>query len=183
MGECQRLLRLERQDLFNRVSDAARPGRWSWADVGSRQQSSEPVFRGRKLVLNYTDGSPCTSASRSKAPRSKSTIGGDDDDDDDENDHQGKGKGKGQLPKGSTEEVRRKSTLISLLCERDPLAPTAAVSFVGASPDECAYFFELRSQAACAGVSNDQQSLGPGGVFGVMSVLGRGWRTAGAGSC
>lgn len=62
----------------------------------------------------------------------------------------------------------RKSTLISLLCDRDPLAPKASISFVGASPDACTYFFELRSMAACGGVSEAQQTLGPAGVFGVM---------------
>ncbi|KAI9846045.1 MAG: Cation-independent mannose-6-phosphate receptor CI-MPR [Thelocarpon superellum] len=130
------------------------------------QQSSEPVFRGRKLVLNYTDGSPCTASSQSKQARS-STFGGDDDDDDDD-ETEGKKKGSKEKEK---EQTRTKSTLISLLCERDPLAPDAAVSFVGASPDECAYFFELRSHAACAGVSEAQQTLGPGGVFGVIALI------------
>jgi cation-dependent mannose-6-phosphate receptor len=42
------------------------------------------------------------------------------------------------------------------------------VSFVGASQDECTYFFEARSMAACGGVNETEQTLGPGGIFGVM---------------
>lgn len=43
---------------------------------GGRQQASDPFFRGRKLVLNYTDGSPCpsTGSSRYSDSRTKSTI-------------------------------------------------------------------------------------------------------------
>ena len=71
--------------------------------------------------------------------------------------------------KGSKEEdTRRKSTIISLLCDKDPLAPKAAVAFVAASSDECTYFFEARSPAACGGIEVAEQTLGPSGVFGVM---------------
>ena len=44
--------------------------------IWHRQQASDPFFRGRKLVLNYTDGSPCPAASsdRYSNPRTKSTI-------------------------------------------------------------------------------------------------------------
>ncbi|PLN80835.1 mannose 6-phosphate receptor domain-containing protein [Aspergillus taichungensis] len=38
------------------------------------QQASEPFFRGRKLVLNYTDGSPCPGEYLGNASRTKSTI-------------------------------------------------------------------------------------------------------------
>lgn len=31
------------------------------------QEASDPFFRGRKLVLNYTDGSPCPDDSRNKS--------------------------------------------------------------------------------------------------------------------
>ena len=140
----------------------------AWTDSERSQQSSELVFRGRKLVLNYTDGSPCTPSSKSKRAPSPKLIDGDDDDDDDDRNHHSK------RPKGGSDRhrgpIHRKSTLISLLCEKDRTseAPKASVAFVGASPDECAYFFEVRSAAACPGVSDAQQSLGPGGVFGVM---------------
>ncbi|KAI9679759.1 MAG: Cation-independent mannose-6-phosphate receptor CI-MPR [Caeruleum heppii] len=138
------------------------------------QQSSEPIFRGRKLVLNYTDGSPCSSTTNhrrslhavSSFARDRDDSDDDDDDDDDDKDDNGRnGHRKGS--KG----IRRKSTLISLLCERDPLAAKAAIAFVGASPDECTYFFELRSPAACGGVSSTSEGLGPGGVFGVIAVI------------
>ena len=108
--------------------------------------------------MNYTNGSPCPAKPFSKrsddllSPRRK--IDDDDDDDDDER----------RLP------VRRKGTIISLLCDRDPLAPTAAVSFIG-TLDECSYQFEVRSPAACGGVSDTQAGVGPGGVFGIMWVL------------
>ncbi|GLI78096.1 cation-independent mannose-6-phosphate receptor CI-MPR [Penicillium ochrochloron] len=42
------------------------------------EQASEPFFRGRKLVLNYTNGSPCpgdwSTASKNSSVRTKSTI-------------------------------------------------------------------------------------------------------------
>lgn len=43
-----------------------------------REQASEPFFRGRKLVLNYTNGSPCTDdykgAGSNASVRTKSTL-------------------------------------------------------------------------------------------------------------
>lgn len=71
----------------------------------------------------------------------------------------------------SDEAVRRKSTTISFLCERDPLAAQAAASFVAASPDECSYFFEVRSSAACGAPEPAEQGVGPGGVFGVILLI------------
>nr|POF15162.1 putative mannose 6-phosphate receptor-like protein [Quercus suber] len=95
------------------------------------QQNSAPILRGRKLVLNYTDGSP----------------------------------------RKHSDNIRRKSTIISFLCEKDPLMPTLTLSFVGASPDECAYFFEARSSAACLTVETAKQTLSPSGVFGVIVLI------------
>lgn len=95
--------------------------------------------------MNYTDGSPCPTTPQSSLKDPRKLIDGDED-----------------------EPVRRKNTLIDFLCDRDPLAPAAAVSFVG-SPDSCSYFFEVRSSAACGGIVRDtQEGLGPGSVFGVM---------------
>ncbi|KAL2799287.1 mannose 6-phosphate receptor domain-containing protein [Aspergillus keveii] len=96
------------------------------------QQASEPFFRGRKLVLNYTDGSPCD----------------------------------GDLSS------RNKSTLISFLCDRETSASQPTVSFVG-TMDECTYFFELRSSAACGGYGHDPagQGLSPGGIFGIIALI------------
>ena len=93
----------------------------------------------------------------------------DDDDDDDEDDRDDNPKGhKGTKSK---EPIRRKSTLISFTCDRDSLAPKVHLSFIGSDPDECTFFFEARSMAACGGVSEAQQSLGPGGVFGVIALI------------
>ncbi|KAI9369013.1 mannose-6-phosphate receptor binding domain-containing protein [Aspergillus egyptiacus] len=38
------------------------------------QQASEPFFRGRKLVMNYTDGSPCEGDYIGKGSHTKSTM-------------------------------------------------------------------------------------------------------------
>lgn len=135
------------------------------------QQNSELVMRGRKLVLNYTDGSPCDSgASKRSLGATELTAreivdddpkkGKDDDDDDDDDKKKEKHADKG----------RRKSTMISMLCDRDPLAPQLTLSFVG-SLDECTYFFEGRSAAACATLNKTKGSLNPGGVFGVIVII------------
>ena len=124
-----------------------------------RQMSTAPVFRGRKLVLNYTMGSPCGSTS-SVYTRDPSKGSKEIDDDND-------------IPKKSksgSDTTQRKSTIISLLCDRDladATAPKVTVAFVAASPDECTYFFEARSAAACGG-AKEEQAVGPAGVFGLM---------------
>ncbi|PGH04858.1 hypothetical protein AJ80_08467 [Polytolypa hystricis UAMH7299] len=143
------------------------------------QQSSEPVFRGRKLVLNYTDGSPCPSSPDSPKLRSREIIGGDDDKDDDEKDHD-KDDDKDDKKKDDEEKEkkpdsdekkgeRRKSAVMSFLCDRDLNHP--AISYV-ATMDSCSYFFEVRSAAGCGGVavSNDG-GLGPAGVFGIIAGI------------
>ncbi|KAL2043068.1 hypothetical protein N7G274_004128 [Stereocaulon virgatum] len=127
------------------------------------QASAEPMFRGRKLVMNYTGGSPCDEPS--ERLRSRKLL----DDDDDGEGHDKPHKGKDHKYLGETS--RRKSTLISFICDHESLAPKAHLSFLGASPDECTYFFEARSMAACGGVIDPQQSLGPGGVFGVIFLI------------
>ena len=66
---------------------------------------------------------------------------------------------------------RRKSTIISFHCELEPLAQQASVSFIGTDPDECAYFFEVRSHAACGGAEPVQAGVGPGGVFGIIVLI------------
>ena len=135
-----------------------------------REQSSELVFRGRKLVLNYTSGSPCDAPS-TKNPRSLIDDDGDKKkhDDDNKKDHDDDK----SHDKDQKSDTRRKSTVILFQCERDSLAPKAHLSFVGASEDECTYFFEAKSMAACGGVNETEQSLGPGGVFGVMYAYRR----------
>lgn len=173
-----------------------------------REQNSEPMFRGRKLILNYTNGSPCpdppealsgrhATSLRSGTHKSvhakpvagkkhrsllrheaseieldkqraahKSVL-----EDDDEEDHESFYT---TSPKESTLKapVRRKNAILSLMCERDVVAAArhAAVSFVGTN-DECSYFFEVRTHAACAGVEVPDQSLGPSSVFGVIVLI------------
>lgn len=105
-------------------------------------------------------------------------IGDDDDDDDDKDDKNRKDKDdkddkksrKGGSKEPSTRLNRRKNTIISLLCNTDPLAPLNTVSFV-ASPDSCTYIFEARSSAACGGIEVAKQQLGPSGVFGVIALI------------
>ncbi len=82
-----------------------------------------------------------------------------DDDDDD----------KPRPKKPTADKARRKTTVISLLCDSDPLAKTA-ISFV-AAVDDCTYIFEGRSPYACGGVHQAAQALGPGGVFGVICLI------------
>ena len=138
------------------------------------------------MVLNYTGGSPCdgerTKVTRKLLDNDNDELKKDDKDndqnkdsdhrqdkDDDDDEHR-KDDDRKHSNGGKKGDVRRKSTIISFLCERDSLAPNAHLSFIGASEDECTYFFEAKAKSACGGVNETQQSLGPGGVFGVMCV-------------
>ncbi|ATZ54620.1 Bcmrl1 [Botrytis cinerea B05.10] len=103
------------------------------------QQSGNLTLRGRKLVVEYTNGSPCEGKNKKRSW------------DDDKS-------------------IRRKSSIISFHCEKDPLA-TASASYVGTDPEECAYFFEVRSQAACGGSEPAKQTVGPGAVFAIIGVI------------
>jgi cation-dependent mannose-6-phosphate receptor len=132
--------------------------------------------RGRKLILQYTDGSPC----------GESALGGDggdlgpygdaeyiyDDADAGKMEHE---KAKEYLDAKSLPDdgsVRRKSTIISFLCDRDPASSQMAISFVGTDPDECAYFFEARSSHACASAEPHRPgSVGPGSIFGLILII------------
>lgn len=142
----------------------------AYYEVGHKQyaiglENSQPIFRGRKLILNYTGGSLCPS-SPSKSSRSVALpreIIDDPDDDDDKDDRPSK------KPSKSPDTKRRKTTVISLLCDSDPLAKTS-ISFV-AAVDDCTYFFEGRSPSACGGLHVEKQALGPGGVFGVIAMI------------
>ena len=116
----------------------------------TRELSTDLTLRGKKLVLQYTNGSPCATSKISK----RATISDDDDDDD-----------------YYEEVVRYKSTLISFICEKDPTAKQAAPSYVGTDPDECAYFFEVKSQHACGGSEPTKQGVGPGAVFTIIGVI------------
>ena len=109
-------------------------------------QHSELVFRGRKLVLHYKDGSPCGGGDDSGTNK----VASDND----------------------SKTTRRKSMMISFLCDQNPFEsskPKVALSFVGASPDFCHYGFEARSPLACGGTAVPTgQAVGPGSLFGIM---------------
>lgn len=133
------------------------------ADKRDRLQNSEFVMRGRKMVLNYTGGSPCESIA-SRSPHAVQDLWSREIVDPD--------KKKGSSSDKSSNSTRRKSMIISMLCDRDPLAPTLGLSFIG-TMDECSYFFEGRSNAACAiaNTSKGGTSLNPGSVFGVIILI------------
>jgi len=154
------------KDVWRNVSAYYRQGGKVYS-IG--QQNMDPVIRGRKMVLNYTDGSPCpdlTKRSHTVEDLTSREIIDDDDDDDDKD----KDKNKDQEDKRPTSPTRKKTTIISMLCERDPLMPQLTLSFV-ASPDECTYIFEARSHAACASIETAKQTLSPSGVFGVITMI------------
>lgn len=148
--------------------DSSSSGSHSGKTYSIGQSNSELIFRGRKLLLNYTNGSPCPSLDEDGNPQSekREIIGGDDDNDKDD-DHSGK------KTSPSKPAQRHKSTLLSLICDRDPSVSThPSLSFLG-SPDHCIYVFEARSRYFCGGATSSSEpgSLGPGGVFGVIIVI------------
>ncbi len=133
------------------------------------RQSSVLKSRGRELVLQYSGGSPCPEHS-DKAKRGAPVHDGasykhhtiEDDDEDTR-------KGSGKVSTTKDQDVqRRKSATFAFLCDRESLNTEATVSFVG-TPDECAYFFKVRSMHACAGAEPHKPgSVGPGGVFAII---------------
>ncbi|KAH6606891.1 hypothetical protein Trco_006044 [Trichoderma cornu-damae] len=151
-----------------------------WANVSAYYTSHDSVYsigslsldlhsRGRKLVLQYTGGSPCgVGKASAKSGGDKRYVNRYDE---------------GLSSPGHAHEIetidrdkstsrgRRKSATLSFLCDRDPGA-TTAVSFVGVDPDECSYFFEARSVHACAHAEPHKPgSVGPGSVFGLIFVI------------
>ncbi|KAJ4378697.1 Cation-independent mannose-6-phosphate receptor CI-MPR [Didymella sp. IMI 355093] len=147
-------------------------------EQGDRQyaiglENSEPIFRGKKLILNYTGGSLCPSTASKRAPvdlSAREIIGDDDDDDDKKHKDKDKNGDSDRDKKPSSDKPeRRKTTIISLLCESDPLGKSS-ISFV-AAVDDCTYFFEGRSRHACGIVHADTQTLSPSGVFGVIAFI------------
>ncbi|KAL8690494.1 MAG: hypothetical protein Q9218_004070 [Villophora microphyllina] len=162
---------------------------WKEKTYSIGQTPPEIIFRGRELSLVYENGSPCDSPLTSEPPTTKNNRrklnDHDDDDDDDDDDKKKKDKDKDKKKdddkdeeddgrkshKDKSDDIRRKSTLISLACDQNLAPGKAHVSFVGASPDQCTYFFRAKSLAACGGVKEPPSGLGAGGVFGVMSVF------------
>ncbi|KAL4965851.1 putative vacuolar sorting receptor (Mrl1) [Aspergillus stella-maris] len=132
--------------IIENVTDVVGVDEGSWRNISAYyqkegktyslgQQSSDPFFRGRKLVMNYTDGSPCEGEFLEKSAHTKSTM-------------------------------------LSFLCDRDISATAPTISFVG-TMDQCTYYFEVRSSAACGGYGQIPagQGLSPGGVFGIIALI------------
>ncbi|KAG6037514.1 hypothetical protein E4U41_005043 [Claviceps citrina] len=169
------------------VTDVMGVSKSSWANVSAYymshgsiysigSESMDLVSRGRKLVLQYTGGSPCEPSKSSKGSRGASHQLSDYDrrgsreSSSTHHPHEVESLKKDGDDKHTTS--RRKSTTISFLCDRDPSNSQAALSFVGVSPDECSYFFEARSVHACAGAEPHKPgSVGPASVFGLILVI------------
>ncbi|KAJ2905939.1 hypothetical protein MKZ38_003727 [Zalerion maritima] len=140
------------------------------------QESGELKIRGKKLVLQYTGGSPCgvekkvidkrngdvhEGAAYKYTDYANEEFSESDMLDDD-----------GDPIEKTPDTHRRKSMTISFLCDRDPLSEKLAISFVGTDPDECSYFFEARSQHACATAEKHKPgSVGPGSVFAIILAI------------
>jgi len=112
------------------------------------QQNDELLFRGKKLLLNYTMGSPCPDLDEDGLPIDEDLV-------------------------ASKANKRRKSTMLSFVCDTSPLVSTRpAISFLG-SPDHCTYVFEVRSRSACGGTTQSEEkgTLGPGAVFSLIACI------------
>ncbi|KAH6654766.1 mannose-6-phosphate receptor binding domain-containing protein [Truncatella angustata] len=163
-----------------------------WKNISAYYQTKGDIYslgfsngdlkpRGRKLVLQYTGGSTCGQAAKRNVDtvvdkrnnvHNGATYKYSDYEDDEERSVQSSAAKAAKATKESDSSKQRKSATISFLCDRDPTAASAAVSFVGTDPDECAYFFEVRSSHACAGAEpHTPGSVGPGAVFGIILVI------------
>ncbi|KAJ9608411.1 Cation-independent mannose-6-phosphate receptor CI-MPR [Cladophialophora chaetospira] len=112
------------------------------------QQNGQLLFRGKKLLLNYTQGSPCPDLDEDGDPFDEDLV-------------------------SRKASKRRKSTLLTFACDTSPLLSTRpAVNFLG-SPDHCTYVFEIRSRYACGGTTSSEEkgTLGPGAVFGLIAAI------------
>ncbi|WYZ41031.1 hypothetical protein EsH8_IV_001372 [Colletotrichum jinshuiense] len=136
------------------------------------QSSMEIQTRGRILVLQYKNGSPC---GKSKSKRSKAHQGASYNkyvDDDEVTSFSGSQERVSAEKEDTDSTSRRKSATISLHCDTEQVGGAAHISFVGSDPDDCAYFFEARSQHACPRAEPHQPgSVGPGSVFAIIFVI------------
>ncbi|KAK0718451.1 mannose-6-phosphate receptor binding domain-containing protein [Lasiosphaeria miniovina] len=195
--------------VVKKVDDVVGVEKAMWRNVSAYYESKGKVYslgfesgklvpRGRKLVLEYTGGSPCGSPEDKKKDKRSGSVHdgaaykyyGDDEDDtyevtpaakkedakegtkdekkDKDNEEKQKEKDK---EKEKEKSLRHKSAIISFLCGPDPDTPTAA-SFVATDQDECVYFFEVRSQHACATAEpHTPGSVGPGSVFAIIFFI------------
>lgn len=151
-----------RERLWANVSAFYRDSNDDIISIGS--QNSDLLFRGKKLLLNYTMGSPCPDLDSDGRPipssHNRRAILDDDDDDSSSN----------LTRKPAT---RHKTTLLSFSCDLSPtLSSRPAITFLG-TPDHCTYIFDVRSRHACGGTTTHHESgtLGPGGVFLVITGI------------
>ncbi|KHJ30143.1 putative vacuolar sorting receptor [Erysiphe necator] len=136
----------EKQSNFVGVEESLWQNVSAYYELGSErfsigQENSTLKLRGRRLVLEYRNGSPC----------------GD----------------RGTSRKDGYDQIRRKSSLISFHCDKDPLAaPSSGIfTYVGNSDDECSYYFEVLSKVACMTAEPTKQSIGPGAVFALIFII------------
>jgi len=123
--------------------------------------SSNLTLRGRRLVLQYINGSPCGPEEKKRQEETKKWV------DDDEDEENPKFRHYADAKEGS----RKKSATISFHCDKDPLATSSLATFVGVDPDECAYAFEILSRDACIGSEPAKQGAGPAAVFVIIGII------------
>lgn len=140
-----------------------------------RSSSMDIQTRGRILVLQYKNGSPCgkTKSKRSKAHDGASYNKYADEEEATALSAFGNTQNKVTADKDDSDStMRRKSATISFHCDTEQVGGAAHISFVGSDPDDCAYFFEARSQHACPRAEPHQPgSVGPGSVFAIIFVI------------
>lgn len=123
------------------------------------------------MSLQYTGGSPCGGDGRTKDKRAPSVHSGAAHHEFDD-EQAAEGARRDQLRHSATERERRKSATLAFVCDHDMVGEKAAVSYIGSSPDGCAYFFDVRSSHACAGVEpHPRGSVGPGGLFAIILLI------------
>lgn len=116
-------------------------------------------------MLQYINGSPCGEGKGKARLKRGAEASWDDYDEGSDND-------KGEYhTQAVLTGARRKSATISFHCDKDPLATTATATFASVDPDECAYFFEILSPAACGGSVPTQKGVGPAAVFAIIGLI------------
>lgn len=134
------------------------------------QASAAPLFRGKKLILNYTDGSPCDNDApkpRALEPRSPKKV--DDSDSDSSDDPDDTDRPHHRKPSAST---RLKTTFIEFTCDSQSVSTQKThIHYLG-NFDNCFYMFDAKSPLACPSpVSPPTQSVGPGFVFSLIILI------------
>ncbi|KAM0324402.1 hypothetical protein ACHAQA_008184 [Verticillium albo-atrum] len=169
------------------VEDVVGLGKEDWKNVSAYYTYEDEVYsigqtsmdlqsHGRMLVLQYTGGSPCGTGKPKEKENDKTKRDGLESSShdrykayDEENLREAADGGDDKKEETPT---RRKSATLSFHCEPEQMAGQVGVSFVSADPDDCAYFFEIRSAHACARAEPHQPgSVGPGSVFAIIFVI------------